>query len=55
MANKFNIKFQFLWYDFWIGWYYDRANQTLYICPLPMCVIKVWKAQKILSPIGHLV
>jgi hypothetical protein len=31
----------FAWYDLWIGAYYDRKNCTLYICPLPMIVIKL--------------
>jgi hypothetical protein len=31
----------FAWYDLWIGAYYDRKNRTLYICPLPMIVIKI--------------
>lgn len=38
------ISFRFLWYDIWIGAYYDRASKTLYLCPLPMCVFKIWKA-----------
>jgi len=41
--GKVKIKFSFLWYDFWIGAYYDRANKVIYICPLPMFVIKIWK------------
>lgn len=32
---------QFLYYDFWVGAYWDRAKRTLYICPLPMVVIKL--------------
>jgi len=43
MNKRFKIQFSFLWYDFWIGWFYDRLNKILYICPLPMCVIKIWK------------
>jgi len=31
----------FAWYDFWIGWYFDRNGKALYICPLPMLVIKI--------------
>ena len=31
----------FAWYDFWVGAYYDRKSRTLYICPLPMLVIKL--------------
>lgn len=41
--GNFGIKTDFLWYDFWIGWYYDRVHKAVYICPLPMCVIKIWK------------
>ena len=40
---KIRVKFSFLWYDFWVGFYYDRANKILYICPVPMCVIKIWR------------
>lgn len=35
------IKVFFAWYDFWIGVYYDRYYQNIYICPLPMICIKV--------------
>ena len=36
-----NVRLSFLWYDFWVGAFYDRANKALYFCPLPMCVIKI--------------
>jgi hypothetical protein len=25
----------FAWYDFWVGFYYDRNNKRLYILPIP--------------------
>jgi hypothetical protein len=35
------IKLFFAWYDFWIGWYWDRINKILYICLFPMFVISI--------------
>lgn len=32
---------QFLWFDVWIGAYWDRSARVLYICPLPCVVIKL--------------
>jgi hypothetical protein len=37
------VRLFFAWYDFWIGTYYDRDKRALYVCPLPMCVIRVAK------------
>ena len=31
----------FAWYDFWVGLYYDTKKRTLYICPIPMCGVKI--------------
>ena len=31
----------FAWYDLWAGAYWDRKTRTLYVCPLPMCVIMI--------------
>jgi hypothetical protein len=35
------IELQLRWYDLWVGLFVDMAHKTLYICPLPMCVIKI--------------
>lgn len=41
------INLIFAWYDLWIGLYYDRKNNWLYILPFPCCgvVIKFYKKQ----------
>jgi len=38
---RLKISLHFLWFDFWVGAFFDRTKRTLYICPLPMCVIKI--------------
>lgn len=35
------IRIYFAWYDMWIGAYWDTFDRTLYICPIPMLVIKI--------------
>lgn len=39
MIKKISVFFA--WYDFWIGWFYDRVHYTLYICLIPTIVIKI--------------
>ena len=38
MKRKLKTSFDFLWYDFWVGFFYDTKKKILYFCPLPMCV-----------------
>ena len=33
------IRLAFKWYDLWIGAYWDRKGQTLYVCPVPCVAI----------------
>lgn len=33
------LSIRFVWYDLWIGAFWDRRKRTLYVCPLPCIVI----------------
>ncbi len=35
------VKFKFIWYDLWVGLYWDRNAEVLYACPFPCCVFSV--------------
>lgn len=37
------IGFELLWFDAWVGFFYDQKKRILYFCPLPCCVFK-WQA-----------
>lgn len=36
-----NVSIYFKWFDFWVGWFWERRSRSLYICPLPMVGIKL--------------
>lgn len=35
------VRFLFAWYDFWVGFYWDRKTSSLYFLPVPMCGIVI--------------
>lgn len=39
--NKRRVRLFFKWYDIWVGVFIDTKNRFIYICPLPMLVIRI--------------
>jgi hypothetical protein len=40
------IKLYFKWFNFWVGFFYDRPTKTLYIGYFPMLGIKISLVEK---------
>jgi len=45
---KLSVKLFFAWFDFWIGFYWDREKRALYVAPLPCVVFKIERASRLL-------
>ena len=41
--NKIGLNFDFKWFDFWVGLFYDRKQKILYFCPFPTLVLSFWR------------
>lgn len=44
--KKLQIAFKWRWYDFWVGWYFDRKERHLYIGLLPTMIFEFWFARE---------
>lgn len=43
--TKLRVKPFFRWYDMWVGAHVDRDAGAVYICPLPMLGVRIWREQ----------
>jgi hypothetical protein len=41
VRKRLSIKLYIKWYDFWVGFYYDQRMRALYVCLLPMLVVRL--------------
>lgn len=50
MIKKYNFNISFKWFDLWIGVFVDMPGKAVYICPLPMLVLKIWTTDHLACP-----
>lgn len=41
--HSWRFQFAFLWFDLWIGFFWDRIARKLYFCPFPCVVLTLWR------------
>lgn len=46
--GKWRIATSFKWYDVWVGCFYDRNNNTYYVCLIPCFVIIIQDTTKVI-------
>jgi hypothetical protein len=47
---KLKAKMFFAWFDFWIGFYWDKEKRALFFAPLPCLVFKIKVRESELPP-----
>jgi len=38
VIGLWNFKFNIIWYDLWVGFYFDQKQNIMYYTPFPCCV-----------------
>lgn len=54
--RRLNVSVLWAWYDGWIGYYWDAANWTLYLCPIPWLVLRFdtkWDGRELLRALQN--
>lgn len=41
VIGRLHIRLVFAWYDFWVGAYFDKGKNTLYLLPVPTVGVRV--------------
>lgn len=41
-SKQLRWKFEFVWFDLWIGLFYQQKTGKLFFCPLPCLVFSFW-------------
>src|SRR5688572_15947410 len=51
MKKMYHVSLSFKWFDLWVGVFIDQPGHSVYICLLPMVVMKLWFTEHKICPI----
>jgi hypothetical protein len=44
--QRIRWKIHWMWFDFWMGLYYDKRKEVIWFCPFPMLALRIWFEDK---------
>jgi hypothetical protein len=45
-SQRLRLRVHWIWFDFWIGLYYDAKKRVVWFAPFPMLMFRIWPEDK---------
>ena len=43
---RLRIRLHWIWFDFWMGMFYDKKKKVIWFSPFPMMLFRIWMEEK---------